>query len=131
MALPQEIPRAERRCPKCERAFLRGQAGAIEIERCLHCQHAWFDGGELELWRAKERAGEEQPIPFGAPQSGEPLRCPSCGTATLRIGSIGNSAAHSCAACGGFLVRFGSGEKAETAVFALDTFVHAFLSALS
>ena len=96
----------------------RPRSREIEIDRCLQCDLAWFDGGELEAWRARGRAAETpaKAIPFVAADGADPLRCPACESETLRMGSVGNTLVHRCERCGGFLAHHRPGEGVELGI---------------
>jgi Zn-finger nucleic acid-binding protein len=117
MADPQAPQRPRRNCPKCGRTMYRPRSREIEIDRCLQCDLAWFDAGELEAWRARGRGvAAAEPLRFVAADGAEPLRCPACVADTLRMGSVGSSLVHRCDRCGGFLAHHRPGEGLELGI---------------
>ena len=95
--------------------MLRPRSREIDLDHCLKCDLAWFDGGELEAWRAagRKKPAPAEPIRFVAAIGANPLRCPACASDTLRMGSLRNTRVHHCERCGGFLAHYRPGEAVE------------------
>jgi Zn-finger nucleic acid-binding protein len=95
----------------------RPRTREVDIDRCLQCDVAWFDAGELETWRARSRlpVGRSPPR-FVAAADGAALRCPACESDTLQRGRSRNETLHRCERCGGFLAHYRPGEGLERAL---------------
>lgn len=127
------------KCPDCVGELSAIEAAGVELDVCVRCDGAWFDRGELDAFVARSQTA-------GMPQSGgrvfkphadgEPARCPSCESESLRMGTVESKRGGRCAGCRGVWIsgrgqpepsrpdfRWGgkTGWCVEVMVFVLDT----------
>ena len=124
-------------CPSCSGAMSEESHGGVRLDLCSVCFGVWFDGGELEAYRAGDGSSRLRGVPGGNSRY-EPtgdsahVRCPRCESDILRTGVIGKYRVMRCTTCRGLFLplpnpRFKTTEKGivDSAIGVLEEIVGA------
>lgn len=98
-------------CPVCRTELRERSIAGIVIDDCPSCGGCWFDGSELEQYRARLSQASARPAHAFVGRDDPGRRaCPRCKVLTLINGSVRAQRALLCSNCNGLFMSRGAVE---------------------
>jgi Zn-finger nucleic acid-binding protein len=96
------------KCLNCEGPMIEHMISGVAIDFCSKCEALWFDSGEVEAVFRKKYGDRLEEIPtdvhFRLYGPVADQRCPRCGVASLRAGSLKTVPFKACGSCSGVFI---------------------------